>query len=282
VRTHRFGPIERQIPVLGQGTWQIADRGAGAERSAEALRLGIRLGMTHIDTAELYGDAELIVGRVIKDLPRDQVFIVSKVLPQNASRKGTIEACKRSLRRLGVDYLDVYLIHWRGRYPLAETLGALEQLVDDGLIRALGVSNFDVEDLEESLAALRRHPIACNQVLYHLQERSIEHAVLPFCLQHNVAVVAYSPFGHGQFLRPGSRGTRALEEIARRHNATPRQIALAFLTQREMTFTIPKASSEEHVRENAAAGDVELTGDDIAAIDAAFPLGRRGGALPTG
>jgi len=281
VRTHRFGPVKRDVPVIGQGTWQIADRGTGAARSAEVLRLGISLGMTHIDTAELYGEAEIVVGRAIKDVPRDQVFIVSKVLPQNASRKGTIEACKRSLRRLGVDYLDVLLIHWRGRYALAETLGALEQLVDDGLIRALGVSNFDVEDLEESLAALRRHGIACNQVLYHLQERSIEHAVMPFCVQHDIAVVAYSPFGHGKFLRPGSRGKRALEEIAQRHNATPRQIALAFLTQREMTFTIPKASSDEHVRENAAAGEIELTPDDVAAIDGAFPLGRRGGSLPT-
>ncbi|MBV8170627.1 MAG: aldo/keto reductase [Candidatus Eremiobacteraeota bacterium] len=276
MRTHLFGSTSRQAPVIGQGTWQISDRGAGAKRSLESLRLGISLGMTHIDTAELYGDAELVVGEAIKGVPRESLFIVSKVLPQNASYNGTIKACKRSLQRIGTDYLDVYLIHWRGRYPLADTLGALEQLVDDGLIRALGVSNFDVEDMEESLAALRRHPIACNQVLYHLEERSIEHAVLPFCLQHDVAVVAYSPFGHGEFLRRGSRGLRVLEEIAARHEATPRQITLAFLTRHEQSFAIPKATGDEHVRENAAAGDVKLTREDVAAIEAAFPLGRRG------
>jgi len=245
------------------------------------LRLGISLGMTHIDTAELYGEAEIVVGRAIKDVPRDQLFIVSKVLPQNASRKGTIEACKRSLQRLGVEYLDVYLIHWRGRYPLAETFGALEQLVDEGLIRALGVSNFDVDDLEESLASLRRYPIACNQVLYHLQERSIEHAVLPFCSQHDIAIVGYSPFGHGEFLRPGSRGKRVLDEIAQRRNATPRQVALAFLTRHEDSFAIPKAERDDHVRENAGAGDIELKREEVAAIDAAFPLGRARGSLPT-
>jgi diketogulonate reductase-like aldo/keto reductase len=269
--------------VIGQGTWQMHDRGAGGAQAAVALRHGIKLGLTHIDSAEMYGDgrAEEIVGEAIAGLPRDRLFIVSKVLPQHASYEGTIQACDASLRRLGVDHLDVYLLHWRGRFPLEETMGAMEALVDAGKIRALGVSNFDVDDLEEARAALRRHPIACDQVLYHLSERRIEHRVLPHCRSHDIAVVAYSPLGSGDFPTPRSSGGRVLEEVARKHSATTRQVALAFLTRDEGMFAIPKAEQEDHVRENAGAGDLTLSKSEIAQIDAAFPIGRLSAELPT-
>lgn len=280
---HTFGPTRRSVPVLGQGTWQIHDRGTRAAQAAEALRLGIRLGLTHIDTAELYGDgrAEEVVGEAIAGVPREHLFIVSKVLPQHASYAGTIQACDASLRRLHTDYLDVYLLHWRGRYPLAETMGAMEALVDTGKIRALGVSNFDVEDLEEARAALRKHPLACDQVLYHLRERRIEHRVLPYCRSLDIALVAYSPFGSGDFPSPRSSAGRTLEEIARKHGATMRQAALAFLTRDEGMFAIPKAEQAEHIRENAGAGDLTLSPEDTASIDAAFPVGRLTSELPT-
>jgi diketogulonate reductase-like aldo/keto reductase len=282
MRTHMFGPLRRRVPVIGQGTWQMHDRGAQGAQSVAALRIGIQLGLTHVDTAELYGDgrAEEIVGEAIAGVQRESLFIVSKALPQNASYEGTIRACEASLRRLRTGYLDVYLLHWRGRHPLTETMAAMEALVDSGKIRALGVSNFDVEDLDEARAALKRHPLACNQVLYHLRERRIEHRVLPYCRSQHIALVAYSPFGQGDFPSPRSSGGRALEEIAKRHGATARRVALAFLTRDEGMFAIPKAQDEAHVRENAGAGDLELSSDEIAAVDAAFPIGRRSGELP--
>ncbi len=282
MRTHVFGRLKRQVPVIGQGTWQMHDRGARAKHAAAALRLGIELGLTHIDTAEMYGEgrAEEIVADAIAGLARETLFIVSKVLPQNASYDGTIRACERSLLRLGIDYLDVYLLHWRGSHPLEATMSAMERLVDEDKIRALGVSNFDVADLEEARAALHRHPIACNQVLYHLSERHVEHAVLPYCQAHDIALVAYSPLGQGDFPSNRSAGGRVLADVAARHDATPSQVALAFLTHQPGTFTIPKAEREDHVRDNAAAGDVKLSAVDVAAIDAAFPLGPRGGELP--
>ena len=282
LRTSTFGPLKANVPVIGQGTWQMHAAGARAAGAVNALALGIELGMTHIDTAEMYGDgrAEEIVGDAIAGKPRKDLFVVSKVLPQNASYDGTLRACRRSLKRLRTDYLDVYLLHWRGRHPLEETMSACERLVDEGLIRALGVSNFDVDDMEEARAALTRHPLACNQVLYHLEERSIEHRVLPYCQSNDIALVAYSPFGHGDFGTGSSKGAQALAAIGQRHGATPRQVALAFLTRHPDSFTIPKAERQDHVRENAGAGDLTLTRDDIAAIDAAFPLGRNAG-LPT-
>jgi len=240
--------------------------------------------MTHIDTAELYGDgrAEEMVADAISGIARERLFLVSKVLPQNASYKGTIRACEQSLRRLRTDYLDVFLLHWPGRHPIEDTMGAMEALVDSGKIRALGVSNFDVEELEAASAVLRKHPLACDQVLYHLRERRIEHRVLPYCRSHHIALVAYSPLGQGDFPSSRSEGGRALEEVARRNGATPSQVALAFLTRNEDTFAIPKAEQPGHVRENAAAGDLVLSKADVAAIDVAFPVGRRGGVLPTG
>jgi diketogulonate reductase-like aldo/keto reductase len=283
MRTRNFGSLADRVPVIGQGTWQIHDRGAGAARSITALRLGIQLGLTHIDTAEMYGDGrtEEVVAEAIAGVPRDSLFIVSKVLPQNASYRGTLSACEATLKRLQLDYLDAYLLHWQSSYPLAQTMRALEQLVDERKIRALGVSNFDVADMEEARAALERHPLACNQVLYHLRARDIERDVLPYCKLHSIALVAYSPFGHGDFPSPASRPGAALERVGARHNATPRQVALAFLTRDKGTFTIPKAGDPDHVRENAGAGDLKLTESDIAEIDAAFPLPRGGRALPT-
>ena len=276
-----FGPLDRDVPVIGQGTWNIPVRGNAAEEAKRALRRGVELGMTHIDTAEMYGDgaSERLIGEAIRGLPREELFLVSKVLPSNASRRGTIRACEASLERLGTDYLDAYLLHWRGNVPLDETMGALEQLVDDGKIRSLGVSNFEVEDLREARAALRRHPLACNQVLYHLGERTIEEHELPYCVQHDVAVVAYTPFGRGDWTdRPGAH---VLEDIARKHGVTPRAVILAFLTRGALTFAIPKASTVEHVEENAAGGDLRLDEDDLARIDHAFPVKKRRGGLPT-
>lgn len=275
---HRFGPTNRKVPVIGQGTWNI-DSG-DRDVAIAALRRGLDLGMTHIDTAEMYGDAEAIVGAAILGR-RDEVFLVSKVLPQNASRQGAIAACERSLRRLGTDRLDCYLLHWRGSYPLEETIAAFEQLKAAGMILAWGVSNFDVPDLEEVAEIAGDGIMACNQVLYHLEERAIEHAVLPWCEEHIVAVVAYSPFGHGSFPGPRTKKGHVLQEIAEAHNATPRQVALRFLVRWPSLFAIPKASNPAHAEENAGAGDLRLTADELARIDRAFPLGPRPRRLPT-
>jgi diketogulonate reductase-like aldo/keto reductase len=267
-----FGSTKREVAVIGQGTWDI-DRGDRA-RAIAALRRGLDLGMTHIDTAELYGSAEEIVGEAIAGR-RDEVFLVSKVIPDNASRRGTIAACEQSLARLRTDWLDCYLLHWPGQHPLDDTIAAFEQLQREGKIRSWGVSNFDVPDLAGALSIAGEGRIACNQVLYHLQERAIEHAVIPWCEEHGVAVVGYSPFGHGRFPGPRTKGGRVLQEIAAAHGATPRQVALRFLVRWPFLFTIPKASSPEHAAENAGAGDLQLTEAELARIDAAFPRGRR-------
>jgi diketogulonate reductase-like aldo/keto reductase len=277
VRKEKFGSNGPLVPVIGQGTWYI-DRG-DRKRAVAALRRGIDLGMTHIDTAEMYGDAELVVAEAIAGR-REEIFLVSKVLPSNASRRGTIIACERSLARLKTDRLDCYLLHWRGSYPLEETAAAFEQLVSAGKIRSWGVSNFDTGDLEEMLAVAGEGKIACNQVLYHLQERAIEHAVMPWCKQHGIAVVAYSPFGHNDFPSPRSKGGEVLQKIAQAHGATPRQVALSFLTREPYLFAIPKASTPEHAAENAGAGDLVLSKDEIAAIDRAFPRGPKPRSLP--
>jgi diketogulonate reductase-like aldo/keto reductase len=272
-----FGKTGQQVPVIGQGTWYI-DHGDRAAAVA-ALRKGLDLGMTHIDTAEMYGDAELVVADAIAGR-RDEVFLVSKVLPDNASRRGTVQACERSLKRLKADRLDCYLLHWRGQYPLEETVAAFEELVSAGKILSWGVSNFDASDLADMVDAAGEGRIACNQVLYHLNERAIEHSVIPWCEAHGVAVVAYSPFGHDDFPGAQSAGGKVLQEIASRHGATPRQVALAFLTRWPSVFAIPKASSSGHAAENAGAGDVKLVASDIAALDKAFPLGREPRSLP--
>ncbi|HEY1377927.1 MAG TPA: aldo/keto reductase [Gemmataceae bacterium] len=275
-----FGPTKRDVPVIGQGTWE-AEAGDRAVALA-ALRAGLDLGMTHIDTAEMYGSgaaeelvAEAIAGR------RDGVFLVSKVLPENASRAGTVAACERSLARLRTDRLDCYLLHWRGRYPLEDTFAAFEQLRRAGKILSWGVSNFDESDLDEALAIAGKGRIACNQVLYHLRQRAIEHAVLPWCERHGVAVVAYSPFGHGDFPGPDSPGGRLLEQIAAVHRTTPRAVALRFLLRHPAVFTIPKASNPDHAAENAEAGDLRLSDAELRLIDEAFPRGRKPRQLPT-
>jgi diketogulonate reductase-like aldo/keto reductase len=277
MKSRQFGQNGPPVAVIGQGTWYI-DRG-DRKSAVAALCRGIDLGMTHIDTAEMYGDAEPVVADAITGR-RDEVFLVSKVLPSNASRRGTITACERSLKRLKTDRLDCYLLHWRGSYPLSETVAAFEELVAAGKIRSWGVSNFDVDDLDEMLDVAGKGKIACNQVLYHLQERAIEHAVIPWCEKHGTAVVAYSPFGHSDFPSPRSKGGEVLQTIADAHRATLRQVALAFLTRAPSVFAIPKASSEQHAAENAAAGELVLGRDEIAALDKAFPRGPKPRGLP--
>jgi diketogulonate reductase-like aldo/keto reductase len=277
MRQEPFGSNGPRVSVIGQGTWYIDQ--AHRQTAVAALRRGVDLGMTHIDTAEMYGDAELVVAEAIAGR-RDEIFLVSKVLPSNASRRGTVTACERSLKRLKTDRLDCYLLHWRGSYPLAETVAAFEELVSAGKIRSWGVSNFDSDDLSELLAVAGQGKIACNQVLYHLQERAIEHAVIPWCRQHGVAVVAYSPFGHDDFPSPRSKAGQLLQAIAEAHSASPRQVALAFLTRDPPVFAIPKASTAEHAADNAAAGKLTLSESELAALDQAFPRGAKPRGLP--
>src|ERR1700716_291996 len=277
MRFRQFGNSKRDVSVIGQGTWYI-DRGDRATAVA-ALRRGIDLGMTHIDTAEMYGDAELVVAEAIAG-KRDDVFLVSKVLPSNASRRGTITACERSLKRLKTERLDCYLLHWRGSFSLQDTVAAFDELVAAGKIRSWGASNFDSDDLNELLAVAGKGKIACNQVLYHLQERAIEHAVIPWCEKHGVAVVAYSPFGHNDFPSPRSKAGQLLQAIADAHGASPRQVALSFLTRQACVFVIPKAAREEHAADNAAAANLTLGENELAALDKAFPRGPKPRSLP--
>jgi len=269
-----FGSTGREVAAIGQGSWRAEE--SAFEDAVCALRDGLDLGMTHIDTAEMYGSgaAEKIIGTAIEGR-RDEVFLVSKVLPSNASKRGTIAACEQSLKRLRTDRLDCYLLHWRGAHPLEETIAAFEELLRMGSILSWGVSNFDVADLDEVAAiAGAGHP-ACNQVLYHLQERAIEHSVLPWCLEHGTAVVAYTPFGDSaNAFDHGTKHGRILEDIAAAHHATARQVALAFLLRHPNVFVIPKASKLGHVRENAGAGSLKLSAAEIARIDAAFPRGK--------
>lgn len=272
---HPFGWTGVQVPVIGQGSWRLDDD--DRPEAIAALRRGIDLGMTHVDTAESYGDGEVetIVGEAIAGR-REQVFLVSKVSPGHASRHGTVAACERSLTRLRTEYLDCYLLHWPGRHPLADTIAAFEQLVHDGKIRTWGISNFNEEEVDEAVRVAGPNRIACNQVLYHLGERSIEHYILPTCVRHEIAVVAYSPFGQGRF-----RSHPVLEEIARGKGATPRQVALRFLVRHPLVITIPKAATLAHVEDNARAGDLRLTSDEIRRIEEAFPATKpRRGHVP--
>jgi diketogulonate reductase-like aldo/keto reductase len=275
MRVRPLGSAGLSIPVLGIGTWNMErDDRPGA---IAAIRRAIALDMVHVDTAELYGNGtvETLVGEATAGL-RDRIFLVSKVLPQNASYAGTLRACEASLRRLGTDHLDCYLLHWREELPLAETFRAFETLREQGKIRAWGVSNFDDDDLAEAEALVGPGKIACNQVLYHLGQRAIEHRILPWCTQHGVAVVAYSPFGS----RGGFPASPALAQVAQRLGATPRQVALAFLTRDPSAFAIPKSSQPAHVDELAGADPLALDAAAIAAIEAAFPLAPWRG-LPT-
>lgn len=274
---HTFGASRVKVPAIGQGTWYI-DHG-DRKKAIEALRRGLDLGMSHIDTAEMYGDAEPVVAEAIAGR-RDEVFLVSKVLPSNASRRGTVTACERSLKRLKTDRLDCYLLHWRGSYPLAETVAAFDELIAAGKIKSWGVSNFDANDLDELVEVAGEGRIACNQVLYHLRERAIEHAVIPWCEAHDVAVVAYSPFGHDDFPAANTAHGRVLGEIAAAHGATPRQVALSFLARRPSVFAIPKAATTAHAVDNAGALHLKLSADDIARIEKTFPRGPEPRSLP--
>ena len=264
----QFGPTKVDVPVIGQGTWQLRDKAA----AEEALRAGLDLGMTHVDTAELYTGSEQVVANVIRGR-RDEAFLVSKVLPRNASYKETIAHCEASLKRLETDHLDVYLLHWwSDAHPLEDTMRAMGELVDRGLTRWVGVSNFDVDELEAAQSALGKHKLACNQVLYNLTERGIESEVLPWCAEHDVAVVAYSPFGStGGFPSPTSRGGKVLRDVAKRLDKTPHQVALAFVTRHPEVFTIPKTEKVAHVQQNAG-GAFELPEQALAELEEAFPV----------
>lgn len=280
MRHRAFGWTREAVPVIGQGTWEMES--APRADAVRALRAGLDAGMAFVDTAEMYGSGavEQIVGEAL-DGRRDEVFLVTKVLPQNASRRGTVEACERSLRRLRTQQIDLYLLHWPGPHPVEDTIAAFEELQQKGAIRYWGLSNFDAEDLDSVRAEAGPRGIASDQVLYHLGERAIEHEVLPWCERHEVALMAYSPFGSGDFPSPGSRGGRALAAVARARGVTPRQVALAFLVRHPSVFAIPKASRADHAVENAAAGDLVLTPEEIARIEAAFPRGARPKSLPT-
>jgi diketogulonate reductase-like aldo/keto reductase len=260
-------PSGETMPAFGQGTWHMGESRNRFAGEAAALRLGIELGMSLIDTAEMYGNgvAEEIVAEAVGG-ERDKLFIVSKVLPYNASRQGTIEACERSLRRLKTDRIDLYLLHWRGSHPFAETLAGFERLQRDGKIRHHGVSNFDAGDMKEWTALGGGAGVASNQILYNLTRRGPEWEVIPWCRERNISIMAYSPIEQGRML-----GHNALLEVASRHGGTPAQVALAWLLRQDGMIVIPKASRPEHVRENMGALDLMLTGDDLAVLDRAFP-----------
>jgi len=262
------------VPIIGQGTWPLPNR--------DALRLGIALGMTHIDTAEMYGEgrSEEIVGEAICGTAREKLFIVTKVLPHNAHAKGVKRSCERSLKRLGVDHVDCYLLHWRGETLIEETMAAFERLVDEGKARSIGVSNFDPWDLNEASNALSTRRLACDQVLYNLEERTIEDHELPWARDHACAVVAYTPLGRPP-LDAKKKKYAPLVDIAKRHNVSPQAVALAFLVRDPQLFAIPKASRPEHVQANARAGELELSAEEIRIIGDAFPKRTREGELPT-
>jgi diketogulonate reductase-like aldo/keto reductase len=267
MRTVRL-PDGTEVPALGLGTWHMGERGSAAKTEAAAVKLGIELGMTLIDTAEMYGNggAEEVVAEASQG-QRDGLFIVSKVYPQNASATGVPAACERSLKRLRTDRIDLYLLHWRGSHPLAETVEAFEALRAAGKIRYWGVSNFDTRDMEELVRVPGGVQCASNQVLYHVGSRGIEYDLLPWCTEHKIPLMAYSPLGQGGRLLQ----SKALATVAKRHNATPGQIAIAWSMRHGNVITIPKASDLRHVRENAAAGAIALSDADLATIDAAHP-----------
>jgi diketogulonate reductase-like aldo/keto reductase len=255
------------LPVIGMGTWKMGESARKRSAEVEALRLGLDLGCTLVDTAEMYGNggAEEVVADASAGL-RDSLFIVSKVLPYNASQKGVVEACERSLRRLRTDRIDLYLLHWRGSVPLAETLAGFLRLQRDGKIRHYGVSNFNTDDMREWVGLSGGDAVASNQILYNLSRRGPEWELIPWCRQRRVSIMAYSPLEQGRML-----GNRGLQEVAQRHDATPAQVALAWLLRQDGMIVIPKATKLEHVRENRAALDIKLAADDLAALDRAFP-----------
>jgi diketogulonate reductase-like aldo/keto reductase len=264
---HVVLPDGEQVPAYGQGTWHMGESPGRRAEEVAALKLGIELGIKLIDTAEMYGNgvAEEIVAEAVGGR-RDELFIVSKVLPYNASRQGTIEACERSLKRLKTDRIDLYLLHWRGSHPFAETLAAFDRLQRDGKIRHHGVSNFDRGDMEEWVRVGAGKSVASNQILYNLTRRGPEFDLIPWCRERNISIMAYSPIEQGRML-----GHKALADVAGRHGATPAQVALAWLLRQDGMIVIPKASRAEHVRENLGALDLTLTDADLADLDRSFP-----------
>ncbi|MFD1792663.1 aldo/keto reductase [Ochrobactrum teleogrylli] len=259
-------PSGQNVPALGQGTWYMGENAGERHHEVEALRYGIELGMTLIDTAEMYadGEAEEVVGEAITGR-RDDVFLVSKVLPYNASRSGTVEACERSLERLGTDRIDLYLLHWRGRHPLAETIAAFEELQQAGKIVAWGVSNFDTGDMKELFSVTGGQAVASNQILYNLTRRGPEFDLMPWCGQHGIPLMAYSPIEQGRLL-----GNRALAEIAAEYSVTPAAVALAWTMRKGNVVAIPKSSNLHHVRDNRKAADLRLSEEQLARLDRAF------------
>jgi diketogulonate reductase-like aldo/keto reductase len=260
-------PSGEAVPVLGQGTWGFGENPDTRPGEIEALRFGIDIGMKLIDTAEMYGDgaAEELVGKAISGR-RSKVFLVSKMLPQNATRQGTIAACEESLRRLGTDHLDMYLLHWRGQVPLAETLEAFDELLRKGKIRYWGVSNFDINDLVELVGLAGGPKVQSDQVLYNLMRRGIEFDLMPWCERHHIPIMAYSPLEQSRLL-----GDPVLRRIAERYAATPAQIALAWVLRKDQVIAIPKASTPGHVKQNRIALDIPLSLSDLAELDKAFP-----------
>jgi diketogulonate reductase-like aldo/keto reductase len=258
-------PSGEKVPQLGQGTWRMGESARRREEEVAALKLGLDLGMTLIDTAELYGEAEMIVAEAVQGR-RDQCFIVTKVLPENSTRAGTIAACERSLKRLKTDRIDLYLLHWRGRPRLDETLSGFEALLEAGAIRYWGVSNFDVGDMEELFALPGGEACATNQVLYNLRRRGIESGLLPWCRARGVPIQVYSPIEQGRLV-----DGKALSAVAARHGVKPAQVALAWVLRHSDMMVIPKATNEAHVRENRAALDIKLSKTDLAELDRAFP-----------
>lgn len=265
-------PSGQPMPVLGQGTWRMGEDRAHRKAEVDALRLGLDLGMNHIDTAEMYGEggAEKVIAEAIADR-RAEVFVVSKVYPHNATRRGVIEACERSLRHLKTDYIDLYMLHWRGDVPLSETFAAFQFLKQSGKIRDYGVSNFDVADMEESFAISGGDEIANNQVLYNLAHRGIEWDLIPWCRARHIPITAYSPIGHNAAEQKQILGNRAVKAVALRHGVTPVQVVLAWLMREPRVIVIPKAVRPEHIRENRAAHDLKLTERDLKELDHAFP-----------
>ncbi|MCW5300644.1 aldo/keto reductase [Herbaspirillum lusitanum] len=255
-----------RVPALGQGTWNMGESAARAADEVRALQHGIELGMTLIDTAEMYGDggAEKVVGKAIAGR-RDEVYLVSKVLPFNASRAGTVKACEASLKRLRVERIDLYLLHWRGTHPFAATIEAMETLIDQGKIGAWGVSNLDLDDMQELLEQDNGHHVQVNQVLYNLSRRGIEFDLRPFAVEQNIALMAYSPIEQGRILKDA-----ALVAVAERHGVTPAQVALAWTLRHPGMISIPKASTVQHVQDNRACLDVTLDATDLAGLDRAF------------
>jgi len=270
-------PSGETVPVLGQGTWNLGDNPRQRPAEIEALRLGLDLGMTLIDTAEMYGSgaSENLVGEAIHGR-RDEAFLVSKVLPQNATARGTVSACEASLKRLKTDRIDLYLLHWQGNVPLEETLEGFESLLHTGKIRYWGVSNFDVADMEELVSLAGGEAVATDQVLYNLTRRGIEHDLLPWCRSrpHRIPVMAYSPIEQGRLLEHP-----AIRAVAARHDATPTRVALAWVLRTEGAIAIPRTGKVAHVRDNRAALDLHLTQQDLQELESAFPAPKRKRAL---